>query len=104
MAADLAGALVPVAPQNFAAITDPLKIGELLRIIDGYQGEPETLCALKLAPQLFVRPHELRKAEWSEFNLDSAATSPMPYRLATSIDALGDVVPLGLKGSGSSVR
>lgn len=55
-----------------ASITDPAKIGELLRAIDGFTGQLVTLCALKLAPLVFVRPGELRKAEWAEFDLEAA--------------------------------
>jgi len=67
---DLSGALAPVVTQNHAAITDPARIGQLLRVIDGYQGQPVTASALQLAPLVFVRPGELRGAEWSEFDLD----------------------------------
>ena len=70
-AADLRGALAPVVVRNHPALTDPMKIGELLRAIDGYQGQPATEAALKLAPLLFVRPGELRAAEWSEFDLEA---------------------------------
>jgi integrase len=70
--ADLRGALAPVVVRNHPAITDPARIGELLRAIDGYHGQPATECALKLAPLVFVRAGELRKAEWSEFDLDGA--------------------------------
>jgi integrase len=69
---DLRGALAPVVTQNRAAITEPVRIGELLRAIDGYQGQPATAGALKLAPLVFVRPGELRGAEWVEFDLDAA--------------------------------
>lgn len=55
-----------------AAVTDPVRIGELLRAIDGYTGQFTTLGALKLAPLVFVRPGELRKAEWPEIDLDGA--------------------------------
>lgn len=65
------GALTPPTPKSFAAITEPKRIGELLRAIDTYQGQRTTAAALKLAPLLFVRPGELRAAEWSEFELDS---------------------------------
>lgn len=68
--ADLRGALAPVVVTNHAAITEPNRIGELLRAIDGYQGQPSTAYALKLAPLLFVRPGELRGARWSEFELE----------------------------------
>lgn len=70
--ADLRGALPPVKPKNLAAITDPSAIGGLLRAIDAYQGTFITKCALRLAPLVFVRPGELRHAEWAEFNLDKA--------------------------------
>jgi len=68
--ADLRGALAPVVSEHHAAITEPSRIGELLRAIDGYTGHVGTACALKLAPLLFVRPGELRHAEWTEFELD----------------------------------
>jgi integrase len=69
---DLRGALVSAKAQSFAAITEPKAIGGLLRAIDGYQGQPAVMAALKLAPLLFVRPGELRAAEWNEFDLDAA--------------------------------
>jgi len=70
--ADLRGALAPVKHGRMATITDPKKIGELLRAIDGYEGTPVAKCALKLAPLVFVRPGELRHAEWAEIDLDSS--------------------------------
>ncbi|MFC5743376.1 tyrosine-type recombinase/integrase [Dyella tabacisoli] len=69
---DLRGALPSVKPKNLAAITDPSAIGGLLRAIDAYQGTFITKCALRFAPLVFVRPGELRHAEWAEFNLDKA--------------------------------
>ena len=69
---DLRGALPPAKQKHFAAITEPKAIGELLRAIDGYQGQFVTICALKLSPMVFLRPGELRKAEWVEFDLDRA--------------------------------
>jgi integrase len=69
---DLRGALAPTITKNHAAITEPKAIGQLLRAIDGYAGQPVTHAALKLAPLVFVRPGELRQAEWSEINLDAA--------------------------------
>ncbi len=71
-AADLRGALPPVKKKHFASITDKKEIGQLLRSIDGYEGFLPTRCALQLAPLLFVRPGELRTAEWREFDLDNA--------------------------------
>jgi integrase len=67
--ADLRGALPPARVTHFAAITDPKVIGVLLRDLDGYQGSFTVRCALQLAPLLFVRPGELRQAEWEEFDL-----------------------------------
>jgi hypothetical protein len=69
---DLKGALSSVKGDNFAAITEPKKVGELLRAIDGFQGQFVTQCALKFAPLVFVRPGELRKAEWAEIDLNKA--------------------------------
>ena len=71
-AADLRGALPPVKEKHHASITDPKAIGELLRDIEGYQGAFVTRCALRLAPLVFLRPGELRKAEWIEIDLDKA--------------------------------
>lgn len=71
-AADLRGALPPVKVSHHAAITDPKEVASLLRAIDGYQGHFVVKCALKLLPMLFVRPGELRNAEWAEINLDDA--------------------------------
>jgi len=70
---DLQGALAPVVTTHRASITDPRRIGDLLRAIHAYRGRgPFTSeAALKLLPLLFVRPGELRGAEWSEFDLDS---------------------------------
>lgn len=69
-AADLKGALPPVNETHRAAITEPAKIAPLLRAIDEYSGSFVTKCAMKLAPLVFVRPGELRQAEWSEFDLE----------------------------------
>ena len=71
-AADLRGALPPAKGGHFASITDPKAIGELLRDLDGYQGALVTRCALRLSPLVFLRPGELRKAEWAEIDLDKA--------------------------------
>lgn len=67
---DLKDALKPVTKKHFPTITDPTKIGELLRAIDGYEGHPVTKCALKLAPLTFVRPGELRHMEWEEIDFE----------------------------------
>lgn len=71
-AADLKGALVAPRVKHHAAITDPGAVGALLRAIDGFEGQPSTRLALRLAPHVFVRPGELRSARWSEFDLEQA--------------------------------
>ena len=68
---DLRGALPPASKDHFAAITDPKLVRELLREIDGYQGSLTVKCALRLAPLVFVRPGELRKAQWADIDLDA---------------------------------
>ena len=68
---DLRGALPPVKGEHFAAITEPAAVGELLRAIDGFRGTFVVQCALRLAPMFFVRPGELRKAEWAHVDLDN---------------------------------
>lgn len=67
---DLRGAIPPAQGENFASITDPKEVAELLRALEGFKGTFVVRCALQLAPRLFVRPGELRKAEWSGFDLD----------------------------------
>ena len=70
--ADLRGALTVQTVKHRAAITNPKEIGALLRAIDGYDGHLTTKAALQLAPLVFVRPGELRQAEWDEFDFDEA--------------------------------
>lgn len=70
--ATLRGALKAPRNRHHAAITDPARMGELLRAIEGFSGQPTTHAALRLAPLVFVRPGELRQAEWSEIDLDCA--------------------------------
>ena len=69
---DLRGALTTPAVTHYGAIIDPERVGELLRAIDGYTGQPITRLALQLAPHVFVRPGELRHADWEEFDLAGA--------------------------------
>lgn len=69
---DLRGAIPPAQERHHPTITEPKRVGELLRAIAGYSGSNITRYALQLAPLVFVRPGELRKAEWSEFDLDKA--------------------------------
>jgi integrase len=82
-AADLRGSLASVKPSHHAAITDPQAIGGLLRAIDDYSGAFVTRCALRLAPLLFVRPGELRQAEWSEIDFDKAQWNIPAERMKT---------------------
>ncbi|MEG1051123.1 MAG: integrase arm-type DNA-binding domain-containing protein, partial [Janthinobacterium sp.] len=70
--ADLKGALTPVPRTHYPALTEPGDVAPLLRAIYGYHGHVTAVAALKLAPMLFVRPGELRAAEWSEIHLDAA--------------------------------
>lgn len=68
----LQGALVSAKAKHYAAILEPDKLGVLLRAIDSYEGHPITQFALRIAPHVFVRPGEMRHAEWSEFDLHDA--------------------------------
>lgn len=88
---DLRGALAPVVTQNHAAITEPVRVGELLRAIDGYVGQSVTHAALRIAPLVFVRPGELRAAEWAEFDLEAGQ-----WRIPGSRMKMGEqhIVPL----------
>jgi integrase len=72
---DLRGALTAPQVNHRATIIDPKSIGGLLRAIDGFDGQPTTRAALRLAAYTFVRPGELRHAEWDEFDLDSEVWS-----------------------------
>jgi len=72
---DLRGALTAPQVNHRATIVDPASIGALLRAIDGFDGQPTTRAALRLAAYVFVRPGELRHAEWKEFDLGAAVWS-----------------------------
>lgn len=69
---DLRGAIPPPKETHFAAITDPVKVGEMLRAFEAFQGTFTVKSALLLAPLLFVRPGELRQALWADMDLDRA--------------------------------
>ena len=69
---DLRGALPPVNTEHFAAITEPEKLGAILRALDAYEGTLPVRCAMRLMPMLFVRPGELRTAEWAQIDLEAA--------------------------------
>ncbi len=85
----LRGALPPVKGGHFAALTDPKKIGPLLNVLDGYEGSLIVRCALQLAPLIFVRPGELRRAEWSDIDLEAAE-----WRFAVTKTGTLHLVPL----------
>ncbi len=91
VAADLQGALIAPKVKHYSAIIDPAGVGALLRAIDGFDGHPATHWALRLAPHVFVRPGELRQAEWSEIDLEAAV-----WRIPASRMKMGreHVVPL----------
>ena len=91
--ADIRGALKPHHGKHFAAITDPLKLGELIRVIRGYQGGPIVRAALQLAPMLFQRPGELRAAEWAEFDLDGAMWTIPAARMKRSVEGKRNGAP-----------
>ncbi len=69
---DLRGALPPVKGKHFAAVTEPKQVAEVLRALDGYEGTLTVRCALRLAPLVFVRPGELRHAQWVDIDLEEA--------------------------------
>jgi integrase len=91
---DLRGALIAPTVTHRATIVEPRAVGALLRAIDGFEGHASTRYALKLAPLVFVRPGELRKAEWAEFNLEdaewhiTAAKMRRPHRVPLAPQAL----------------
>lgn len=87
--ADLKGALPPVRGKHFAATTEPHEIASILRAMDQYRGMLTVRCALRLAPQVFVRPGELRRAEWKDFDLEAAE-----WRYVASKTGTQHVVPL----------
>ena len=68
----LRGALTTPKTKHRPAIIDPAELGAFLRTLDGFNGQPETLAALRLLPLVFTRPGELRMAEWAEFDLAKA--------------------------------
>ncbi len=69
---DLRGALPPVKGEHFASTTEPKRVADILRAMDGYEGTLTVRCALRLAPLVFVRPGELRHAEWTDIDLEAA--------------------------------
>lgn len=88
---DLRGALSEIPKSHFPAITEPKEAGQLMRSIFGYSGHPTTVAALKLAPLVFVRPGELRKAEWCEIDFKEAEWRIPATRMKMKVD---HIVPL----------
>lgn len=88
---DLKGAIATPKKTHFPAITEPEKVGSLLSMIYGYQGTATVCAALKLAPLVFVRPKELRQAEWGEINFDIAEWRIPGEKMKTGED---HIVPL----------
>lgn len=93
---DLGGALAQPAARNFATVYDPkkgrddlTKVGDLLRALHDYRGGPVVQTALKLAPLVFARPGELRKARWADIDLDAAE-----WRYIASKTKQPHIVPL----------
>lgn len=89
--ADLSEALASKATRHFAAITEPKRVGDLIRSIHAYSGHPSTVAALKLSPLVFVRPGELRTAEWAEIDLDAAEWRIAGTKMKMKVD---HIVPL----------
>ncbi len=88
-AADLVGALQQPQKKHFASLTEPARVGELLRAIHAYQATPVVMAALKLAPLVFVRPGELRTARWNDVDLKAAE-----WRFTASKSGTPHIVPL----------
>lgn len=105
VARDLRGAIIVPKTKHFAAITRPREVGQLLRDIDDSAGSAITRFALRMTPHVFVRPGELRRAEWSEFDLERAVWSipaekmkmRWPHQVPLSrqvLDLLDEIRPL----------
>jgi integrase len=87
--ADLRGALAPFKSEHMAATTEPKRLGQILRLMDNYPGTIVVQSALRVAPYVFVRPGELRKAAWPDFDLDGATWSYIASKTKTQ-----HIVPL----------
>ena len=109
---DLRGALASRKPKHLGRHPGAKKAGELLRAIDGYEGSPITRIALQLSALLFVRPGELRRAEWAEIDLEAAVwripAARMKGRLEHAVPLSRQAIELfkrrrGLTGDGRYV-
>ena len=103
----LRGALPPVKSEHFAATTEPDRLAAILRVLDGYEGTLSVRCALRLMPLVFVRPGELRKAEWAQIDLDAAEWRYLVTKTQTehivplsrqALEILRELYPLTGKG------
>jgi len=88
-AGDLRGALSPVKKTHFASVTEPDEVREVLRALDGYEGTLTVKCALRFAPLVFVRPGELRQAQWKDIDLETAE-----WRYLVTKTEIQHIVPL----------
>lgn len=91
---DLRGALSPTNEKHHASVTEPKAVADLLRAIETYKGSLITRCALRFAPLAFVRPGELRHAEWSEINTEAAEWRIPAHKMKMRIQ---HIVPLSRK-------
>jgi integrase len=82
---DLKGALKPHVAKHFAAVIEPVAVGGLLRAIDAYTGQPETLAALKLSALFFQRPGNIRAMEWAWVDLDNAMLTIPPAEMKRTL-------------------
>lgn len=106
----LRGALVSPKVTHHAALLEPNKVGGLLRAIDTFDGQPLTKLALQLTPHVFVRPGELRRAEWSEFDLEKACWTisaekmkmRRPHRVPLSKQSLAIIEAASVLSSGQN--
>ena len=94
IAADLVGALKPKQTKHFPSVTEPVKVAGLLRALDSYQGSFIVMAAMRLAPLLFVRPGELRHAEWKDIDLDAAE-----WRYTVTKTKTDHIVPLATQAA-----
>jgi integrase len=94
IATELTGTIQPAKEKHLPSIIDPKEVAPLLRAIDSYQGHTSAMSALKLAPLLFVRPNELRFAEWKDFDLDAGvwdfkpSKGGLPFKFPLSTQAI----------------
>jgi len=109
-AGDLKGALKPHVARHFSAMHDPVQVGQLLRALDGYTGQPTTRAALQLSALIFQRPGNIRAMEWSWLDLDACMLTIPPADMKRSkrekVNGKPHLVPLStqavrvLKGIG----